>query len=217
MAGGLMAMTSLIRFARKPLIVHLLVAALVSVTFSALFLGAGGGALETMGRDSSLTGRTDIWSIVLSVARNPFLGTGFESFWLGDRLQSVWNGFGLHIQEAHNGYLEVYLNGGWVGVAMLAIIIMTGYRNIIRALRENQDASCLKLGLFVAGVLYSFTEAGFRMLSPIWLAFLLAVTAVPDATAPERLPSTDIESSRQSDGLEPHLGQMINLEPSGGV
>ncbi len=44
---------------------------------------------------------------------NPLLGTGYESFWLGPRLQWFWQHAGLgHINEAHNGYLEVYLNLG---------------------------------------------------------------------------------------------------------
>jgi len=180
MAGGLIAITSLVRLARKPATVHLLVAALVSVSFSALFLDVGGGALETMGRDSTLTGRTEIWSTVLRVAENPLLGTGFESFWLPGRIQRLWDVFGLHIQEAHNGYLEVYLNLGWCGVTLLAILIVTGYRNVFVAFRRDPDAGVLRLAFFVAGVVYSFAEAGFRAMSPIWIVFLLATTAVPE-------------------------------------
>jgi O-antigen ligase len=179
MAGGLIAMTSLVRLARKPVVVHLLVAAVVSVSFSALFLDVGGGALKTMGRDSTLTGRTEIWTHVLWVAGNPLLGTGFESFWLGDRLANVWS-IMPGIQEAHNGYLEVYLNLGWIGVTLLAVLIMTGYRNVIVAFRRDRHLGMLKLAYFVAAVIYSLTEAGFRMMSPIWVFFLLATIAVPE-------------------------------------
>src|SRR2546428_9844572 len=48
-------------FAQRQLIVHLLVAVFVLVPFSTLFLELGAGALEGLGRDSTLTGRTDIW------------------------------------------------------------------------------------------------------------------------------------------------------------
>ena len=180
MAGGLLAITSLVRLARKPVVVHLLVAAIVSVSFSVLFLHVGGGALETMGRDSTLTGRTEIWSTVLSVAENPLVGTGYESFWLPERIQRLWDVFGLHIQEAHNGYLEVYLNLGWIGVALLAVLIVTGYRNVSVAFRRDPDAGGLRLAYFIAAVVYSFTEAGFRTMSLIWIVFLLATTAVPE-------------------------------------
>ena len=180
MAGGLLAITSLVRLARKPVVVHLLVAAIVSVSFSVLFLHVGGGALETMGRDSTLTGRTEIWSTVLSVAENPLVGTGYESFWLPERIQRLWDVFGLHINEAHNGYLEVYLNLGWIGVALLAVLIVTGYRNVSVAFRRDPDAGGLRLAYFIAAVVYSFTEAGFRTMSLIWIVFLLATTAVPE-------------------------------------
>lgn len=194
LGGGLMAMTSQTRIGRKPAIVHLTVLVIVCLSFTALFLGGGGAVLETMGRDATLTGRTDIWSIVLSVAANPLVGAGFESFWLGDRLEKVWQIFGLHINEAHNGYLEVYLNLGWIGVAILAGLIVTGYRNVIRALRENQAASSLRLAFFVSAILYSYSEAGFRMMSPIWTAFLLAIIAVPNFSAPEVEPEPQAES-----------------------
>ena len=65
-----------------------------------------------VGRDPTLTGRTVIWSAVLSTHTNPLLGAGYESFWLGPRLTTVWAQVGVGINEAHNGYLEVYLNLG---------------------------------------------------------------------------------------------------------
>ena len=180
LAGSLIAVTSLIRVTRRPAVVHLLVAAVVCVSFSVVFLNVGGGALETMGRDPTLTGRTAIWNIVLDLVKNPLFGTGFESFWLGDRLQKVWDGFGLHIQEAHNGYLEIYLNLGAIGVILLLVLIVAGYRNVILAFRRDPDLGSLWLAYFVAEVAYNFTESAFGG-SAIWIAFLLAIVAVPKA------------------------------------
>jgi len=81
--------------------------------------------------------------------------------------------------EAHNGYLEVYLNLGWVGIVLLGIVIVTGYRTVFRFLRQDPEIGRLKLVYFVVGLAYSFTEAGFRNLTPIWIAFLLAVVNIP--------------------------------------
>src|SRR6266850_1226315 len=91
-----------------------LVAVVVLVSFSTLFLDVGGFALETMGKDPSLTGRTKIWDLVLGLSGNPLFGTGFESFWLGPRLERIWSVIWWHPNEAHNGYIEVYLNLGWI-------------------------------------------------------------------------------------------------------
>jgi O-antigen ligase len=133
-----------------------------------------------LGRNSTLTGRTDIWAALLTVHINPVLGTGFESFWLGERLTYLWtfpivNG----ITEAHNGYLEMYLNLGIVGVALLAVLIWTGFRNVLRLLERNPDEGRLRLGYFVIAMIYNFTEAGFRSTDLIWIGFILAVTSLP--------------------------------------
>jgi O-antigen ligase len=184
LAGSLIAITSLVQVARRPPVVHLMVAVVVSVPFSTLFLNTGGGALETIGRDPTLTGRTEIWKGLLLFTQNSLLGTGFSSFWLGERLRMVWGMGGLfdRINEAHNAYLEVFLNLGWIGVCLLAVLILTGYRTVIVTLRRDPDAGRMRLAFFVTAVVYGFTEAAaFGMTSPVWFGFLLATTVVPNA------------------------------------
>ena len=112
---------------------------------------------------------------MLSLHTNPLLGTGFESFWLGSRLETVWNMSVKGIQEAHNGYIELYLNLGWVGLFLLGWLIVTGYRRAIASLRSDPHEGRLRLAYLSAALIFSMTEAGFRMLTPIWFAFLLAI------------------------------------------
>jgi exopolysaccharide production protein ExoQ len=176
---GLIVASSFPAFVRKLSFVHFLVAAVISVSLGGLFLGPGKVALDTMGRDSTLTGRTAIWDLVLSLTQNPICGTGFESFWLGPRLEKIWSVYWWHPNEAHNGYLEVYLNLGWIGLVLLAILIMSGYGNVVGKLRRDPEIGRLMLAYFVVGVVYNFAEAGFRMLDPVWIAFLMAVMVIP--------------------------------------
>jgi O-antigen ligase len=176
--SGLVAILSLVKAARSPVVFNTLVAIVVVSLFSVLFLGVGSEILQSLGRNSTLTGRTDIWPVLLSVPINPVVGTGFESFWLGSRLAYVWsfqivNG----ITEAHNGYLEMYLNLGWIGVAFLAALLWSGYRNIQRMIGRDFDAGRLRVGYFVIAVVYNFTEAGFRSTDLVWIAFILAIAA----------------------------------------
>jgi exopolysaccharide production protein ExoQ len=180
MGSTVIAAMSLSKMARKPGMVHLLVAGLVGASFSTLFLHIGTGALETMGRNPTLTGRTEIWAGLLQFSGNPLIGTGFDSFWLGTRLQRIWAAGGqlFGINESHNGYLETYLNLGWIGVALLAVFIVAGYRDIMRSLRLDPDVR-IRLAFFVVAVIYNFTEAAFRATCSIWFVFLLATTAVP--------------------------------------
>jgi exopolysaccharide production protein ExoQ len=190
--GGLMLALSVPRLARRAGVVHLLVAIVVLASCSVLFLGAGASVVETMGRNSTLTGRTAIWELVLRNAGNPWFGAGFESFWLGDRLERIW-AVDQHINEAHNGYLEVYLNLGWVGVSLLALVVVTSYRNILRKLRQDPNSGALYVAYFSAALIYSLTEAGFRMMNPMWICFLLAGVATPKYV-PQKASSRPAES-----------------------
>jgi O-antigen ligase len=186
MAATLMVTTSLRPFARKVWVVHVLVAVIVALSASALFLGAGAGLVKAIGKDPTLTGRTAVWDLVISLNHNFLFGTGFESFWLGPRLDKVWSVYWWHPNEAHNGYIEVFLNLGWMGLALLILLIITGYRNAIAAYRRDPDVGRIRLAYFVVAVVYNFTESAVRILHPVWLCFLLATIFVPGGWTPAR-------------------------------
>ena len=186
LAAGLIAATSLNkRIGRKLVVVHILVFAVLFIPVYALFGPSGGGLLDAVGRDATLTGRTDIWRLALSMRGNAMLGRGFESFWLGWRLVKVQGIYTFQLQEAHNGYLEVYLNLGWIGVTLLTVLVVTGYRNVLAAFRCNSETASLRLALFVVALTYSLTEAGFRTQNPVWIVFLLVTLAVPRVSTRE--------------------------------
>jgi O-antigen ligase len=183
MGGGLMVIAGRQTFARRPAMLHTLVGTVLAVILYGLFLNPGAGLVEAVGRDSTLTGRTALWDMVLSMTVSPWFGAGYESFWLGERLEKIWQANWWHPNQAHNGYIEVYLDLGWVGLALLALVIGSGYRNIVRALRWDPGAARLKLAFFAVAVAYNLTEHAFRDLHPLWIALLLAVTVVPEPSA----------------------------------
>jgi O-antigen ligase len=174
LVGGLMTVTGRSRLARRPVVLHTIIISLILGCFAVLFLGAGRGVLEKIGRDQSLTGRTDIWKAALSRVENPLLGAGYESFWLGERLAAIVRVIGGG-NQAHNGYIEIYLNLGWVGLALLGVLIVTGYRRIISGFRRGANVSLLSMAYFIVAIVYNFTEGSFKMMSPIWIAFLVAI------------------------------------------
>lgn len=175
---------------RRPILVHTLVLAVLCSSIFAVFIAPD--LLSVVGRDPTLTGRTQIWTVVLDMPVNRAIGTGFESFWLGERMQRIWNLWWWHPNEAHNGYIEVLLNLGWIGICLLALVLLKGYRSVIFALRRHRSIASLELAYLLAAVIYSFTEAGFRMLGLIWIFLLLAITA-----ARVQLPETQTETIDQ--------------------
>ncbi|MBI3475568.1 MAG: O-antigen ligase family protein [Acidobacteria bacterium] len=210
LAGTLIVATSFSWFARRPRMVHCMTFSLLAIAVSALFLNVGSGALESLGRDSTLTGRTEIWRRLFGLVDNPLFGSGFESFWLSDKIDTTFTFF-YRLNEAHNGYIEVFLNGGWVGITLLAILLATGYRNIAKAFRGERDFARLRMAYLLAGLIYCTTEAGFRMMSPVWILILLSIANVPGprsckvaARTPESQDATVIHEEERSE-VEPEI------------
>jgi exopolysaccharide production protein ExoQ len=177
--GGMMVLTKMSTWARKRAVLYLSVSAIVLGLASILFLQIGSGLVNQLGRDSTLTGRDEIWAMVLEIADSPVLGTGYESFWLGPRLQKIW---GLHSQtfnQAHNGYLEIYINLGWGGVTCLAAVLVSGLRRAVDLTARWHSCGGLMIAYFITAVAYNFTEAGFKMMHPVWIALLFVVCLSP--------------------------------------
>jgi O-antigen ligase len=177
--GGLITLTSRRAFDLSPRAVHILIAGIVSLCLLGLFIDDA-GLVQAMGRDPTLTGRTELWQELLQTSVAPWFGTGFESFWLGKRAKWLWEHHWWHPNQAHNGYLEIYLNLGVVGIGLLALLMASGYRNVVGALRRDPELGGLKLAYFVVAVIYNLTEAAFKVMHPVWIVFLLAITVVPD-------------------------------------
>ena len=134
---------------------------------------------QSLGRHTDLTGRTELWTELLQFNVNPWIGTGFESFWLGDRARHFWEEYWWHPNQAHNGYLETYLNLGWIGVVLLVLLMAIAYRNAIRAFQRNVPWAPLLLPFVVIVVIYNVTEAAFKVTHPVYIAFLFPAIALP--------------------------------------
>ena len=174
----------------RPSRLHLLVLALLALGGGAVIFGLAGSVANALGRDTSFSGRTLIWAALLPAVSNPMIGTGFDSFWHSPNVllfQSALNSQGWYhaelLNEAHNGFLEVYLNLGWIGVCLIVVILTTGYSRALKALGRNHDLGGLMLAYIIAGLIYNSTEAGFREMSVNWIFILLAVVGASGVNA----------------------------------
>jgi exopolysaccharide production protein ExoQ len=181
---GLMLATSLPPFRERPAAVHALVLAIVLVGGLTELLGGRAAVTEALGRKPDLTGRTVVWKIVIPLAPNPIGGAGFETFWVGPRVAKVSALVGgLEMtNESHNGYVEVYLNLGWLGLGFIALILLQSYRKAVSAFRRDSALGALLLAYILTAVAFNISEAGFRMLSVEWFFLLLSVVAASAAT-----------------------------------
>lgn len=160
-----------------------LIRVMIPATFCLYIILAFGFGLQgefasRVGRDATLTGRSDIWKAVLSQHTNPLVGTGYESFWLGPRLERVWQLAG-GVNEAHNGYLEIYLNLGGIGVALLLGLLIASYRNISKQFAACASLASFNLALWAIMLFYNVTEAAFKG-GVLWLTLLMSGIFVPE-------------------------------------
>jgi exopolysaccharide production protein ExoQ len=140
----------------------------------------------SLGRDMTLTTRTVAWDMVLQMDLNPLLGAGFKSFWAGERMIRIWRQF-PGIVQAHNGYIEVYLQGGLVALFLLTGMMWSGFRKIKRQVVAGDDFARVRLTFWLIVLIYNFSEAAFTHLSMLWIVTLLVITDWP-AIAPTQAP-----------------------------
>ena len=116
--------------------------------------------LEMLGKDPTLTGRTELWTYVLAdIAQRPLLGWGYSAFWSPNdpAAMEISDTLKWFVPQAHNGLLEMLLNVGAMGTAFF--IFLWG-RNIWLALQcMRTPATALAVttllscfGIFIVGI-----------------------------------------------------------------
>lgn len=168
------------RFVNKRLIGLYVILAIIGLVVAQFTFGIFGHLVDITGHNTTMAGRAELWRELLAVDNNPIFGVGFESFWLGDRLKHLWAAHWWQPNEAHNGYLETYLNLGLVGLFLLIGLIIGIYRKACVELLRNFQWGRFRLGFLVTVVVANWTEVSFRGLSPIWLVFYIIAMDYPN-------------------------------------
>ena len=81
-----------------------------------------------VGRDTTLTGRAEIWGFVdLYVQQRPWLGFGYRAFPLADllRLDPRWGLDSYVVGSTHNAYLAIITEIGYLGLAVYFAWLLT--------------------------------------------------------------------------------------------
>ena len=120
-----------------------LTALLVPVLAIAIVTGAAfGGLLDdvliAVGKDPTLTGRTQIWDHSMRLlAERPLLGHSIASWWQLDIVERT----GIWFSNAHNGYLQTLIDLGLIGLAVMVLqLLSTCVRSLHQARRPGGDS-----------------------------------------------------------------------------
>jgi exopolysaccharide production protein ExoQ len=147
----LMASLFLFQLARKRSLLRML--ALLSTTAATvagvlLMVTEPKSLFLMLGKDSTLTGRTEIWSMVWQkFLQRPWFGYGYSAFWLGkDGKQSAAIAQALHwvVPHSHNGLLDVLVQVGLVGLTLFFAGYVVFFCRALRCARASKTL----LGLF---------------------------------------------------------------------
>ena len=189
------------RWVNKKLIGTYAILAAILLLVAELTFGVLERIVDLTGHNSTIIGRMELWRDLLAVHTNPIFGVGFESFWLGDRLANLWATRWWHPNEAHNGYLDIYLDLGLVGLFMLIGTIIAAFRKIRLELLRNFEWGQFRLGFLIAVVFYNCTEATFRGLSLVWFVFYIIAMQAPNVRYLPEESSFEIEGSEEETEL----------------
>jgi exopolysaccharide production protein ExoQ len=156
--------------------------------------GAGilSGILDILGRDTTFTGRTEIWSGILPTAwEHSILGVGYGSYWINPPLRFPLN----MLTHAHNGYLNIFVELGCLGLALLVAFLLSVFKMAQKALTWEVEWAAFAAGLLLILLFHNVTECSFlRASSSLWTVALLLAALLPHLCV-EPCGSTDSELS----------------------
>lgn len=132
--------------------------------------------LGSVGKDVTLTGRTDLWRMMgYEIARHPWLGAGFGGFWLGLEGPSftIVRFFSWRPGQAHNGYIDVVNELGYVGLVLLLIALVVHLRNIYWISQRGDSLTAVfHLAILVSALLLNVSETNFMRTTHLWWVIL---------------------------------------------
>ena len=136
---------------------------------------------QMLGRDATLTGRTDIWLILVEyIEQRPVLGYGYGAFWAPDSAPANWVRDMLQwdAPSAHNGWLEVTMALGLIGLALLSLdFIVTCVRSGLASI--DTWTGVFALAYCAQFFLFSLSEsASLQQNSLVWLIYVAIAAKV---------------------------------------
>lgn len=147
------------------------------VTCAALFVTARSDEIFTiLGKSPDLTGRLELWGVLGWMAQaRPLLGYGYGGFWVfGGPAETVWSTLQRDPEDAihgHNGYLQLVIDGGMVGLFLLLWLLSVALRKAWSYRRTTKDIWPFSLFLFLS--LYNLGDTTFAARNNIaWLLFV---------------------------------------------
>jgi exopolysaccharide production protein ExoQ len=137
--------------------------------------------VEGLGKDLTLTGRTEFWPQLIAAANlRPWFGYGYDSFFQQDKLGPITPAFfiytpiGFQPKNAHNGAIAILLHFGWPGLILMMISLVLNLAYAVRYLgRSKLEEAGTPICFLVFLILNNITEASIAETGDPWLSYVM--------------------------------------------
>lgn len=181
-------------------------AAFAAGTAAIWLLGNAEPVLTALGKDTSLSGRAEIWPAVFDkIQEHPWLGYGYSGFWLGWEGESayVWSilpgeFFPVH---SHNGYLDLWLDLGFLGLIVFAVGLFIALTKAMQIVRSTTAVVTLWPLLYLTYMLLNnITESSILKPNDVWWILYVA-TILSVSIERDRLKNQPLVGASQQESL----------------
>lgn len=160
--------------------------------------------LEMLGKDPSLTGRTEIWdSLMRKVADRPWTGYGYGAFWgrIGESAPADWvrKETGWIVPSAHNGWIDLLVQLGWPGTLLVGgLLTGTAVTAVLRSSGSGVREGWWALSYLAAFLVLSLSESILMAHQGLHWVLFLAVLTRATLPSPPAAPGPLVEKRRRA-------------------
>ena len=142
------------------------------IIFGTIMVFTGGSTIgsftSSVGRDATLTGRTEIWAELLPLAMlRPIVGHGVGGFWSPEAKAKH------QLTEAHSGYLEIILDYGFIGLLLFSLFLLSSCRKAHREMKHDYYWGSLWICFLLMSVIHNISESSLNSFANQLTAVLL--------------------------------------------
>lgn len=150
----------------RTVVVGCIVLGTVSVLVGGLVVGESVTAV--VGREESLTGRDVMWAKFLRHAMmEPIVGHGIGGFWT----DAIVNRY--YYYSAHNGYLDIILNYGFLGLLLFSSFLLSACRRAHEEMLYDNGWGSLWFSLLLMALMYNVAESSLESFTGHLTAIIL--------------------------------------------
>ena len=133
------------------------------------------------GKDETFSGRTQIWAVIREhISQRPLLGTGYGAYWIPLPTSPSWvfmtGKSNFYPTEAHNGYLDIINDLGYVGLVCLLGFLLVFLRQSLALLKFDYKQATLYLALLFEELISNLTESAWLSSGGVAMAIMTLAT-----------------------------------------